>query len=700
MLLVSLGFGLGLVVDWICRTAGVDQDRAISSEGPVSVLSADLAESDASGSLPGEASPNSAITLKELLAMMGASVTGSSPSQTVDVYRRLSRLSAKELAALADQLETSPQDRRFGELRRHVFSVWAESDPKGVLDFAKASTNQQSREEMYPLVFRVLGDRAPEKVSDFLAEIENPQFRALAIKGFACSESSLKDPRRVLEMIEDAGIESHWQYGHIFGDWVSRDPSAAIAAFEKLPSQAQGHAVRDLVREWASDSPEAALAWAQKLNGRVRSTAVTIAFELLAMQDPASAVAAYQDLRGGEVRTEVLGTIAGSYFRVDPERASEWLQQLDGAEYVKALSGGLHAALSADPSKAAEIYLNAPMCEQISGHSTVIANQLARMDTEKAVAWVEKLPRGRAQLNALSGLMQRWGSEDPEAAATYLETFGVDTYHVDVASNLVRSWAVEDAAGAKEWVLSQDSVAVQRELVRELTSALAEADSAEAIAFVDQIEDVAMRDRGAAALIPQLAYHDPEAALGWILQNRGEESPRHLSALLTRLAHHDSQRALEIFENHLNEFAGEDSQSYGQAVSSIASALGHSAPREAVNWALGLPSGSGRDHAIGMISESWIRNDPMGASQWIGELPAGQMKDQAIQPLVSNLQRDDPEAAFVWALAASDPNRRNDLISSVVSQWMRHDADGAIAAIRRADLPEDVVRQILPPLDE
>ena len=127
----------------------------------------------------------------------------------------------------------------------------------------------------------------------------------------------------------------------------------------------------------------------------------------------------------------------------------------------------------------------------------------------------------------------------------------------------------------------------------------------------------------------------------------------------------------------------------------IASVWSSSSPREAAAWAAGLPeAGEVQRSAVRNVAEHWLRIDSMEAGKWILQLPEGATRDAAAERVVRTTVRSDPAVAFEWANSLSDEGHRSGLIRDVVRGWSAVDAASARAALGKANLSPQQLREI------
>ena len=248
-----IAFGLGMAVDRglqrtaveaIAEVGGQEVGQAAGESSILEAVPASATEKPAEASQPVK-KPRSggggAITVEELLELSGSPM-GPRMSSAVEVYQRLSSMNASSLKALAEELEAAGQLPTMYQARHQVFSALAEVDPVAAWELAKKSKNQQTKQQLYPVLFATLAEEELGKAKEMLAEIKNPQLRAAASQGLMNSSIMDTDPDFLLNIAKDAGEQGHWQYHSLFSGWAAKDPIVASEALKELPPQAHQNA--------------------------------------------------------------------------------------------------------------------------------------------------------------------------------------------------------------------------------------------------------------------------------------------------------------------------------------------------------------------------------------------------------------------------------------------------------------------------
>jgi hypothetical protein len=204
------------------------------------------------------------------------------------------------------------------------------------------------------------------------------------------------DPKRAAEWLEAPGNELvHFPWmGHILAGTVAK--------------------------EWVRQDPDAALAWAATVPDNQRLGAYTGVLGTLATTDPKRASTLATELEPGGARNHVIGEIAKTWVRNDPDNALTWARSLEGDERSRAVGEALGAWAQTKPAAAAEYLTNLGDDANLDAYIPKIAGNWAGQSPGEAANWLATLPDGKGKTDAMDPLMWNWTTRDPEAAGNWL----------------------------------------------------------------------------------------------------------------------------------------------------------------------------------------------------------------------------------------------------------------------------------------
>jgi hypothetical protein len=96
-------------------------------------------------------------------------------------------------------------------------------------------------------------------------------------------------------------------------------------------------------------------------------------------------------------------------------------------------------------------------------------------------------------------------------------------------------------------------------------------------------------------------------------------------------------------------------------------------PEEAASYAVKLPAGNGRDHAIASVAHKWATIDPHGMLRWVESLPDSDAIgnsgwNSTAASLFLSWADEDPEAALRWLEQMPEGSRRAGIVSRINSE--------------------------------
>ncbi len=317
-----------------------------------------------------------------------------------------------------------------------------------------------------------------------------------------------------------------------------------------------------------------------------------------------------------------------------------------------------------------------------------IAHHWARQDPESAAAWASEL-EGALRHRALEGVLHGWSEEDPAGAANYVVQLPTSEQILHLVHAMAYRWGERDQVAAMKWGNSLTNPAHRERAIGGVVSSWSDTDPEGAAEFAASIESYYERRRVLEVAARRWATHDTSEAMEWA-RNLPEADRGHTTrSILRELAERDPRRAATIYDDMTGSLADEPqgTHDHRRMAEEIASVWSSSSPREAAEWAVGLPeTGEVQRSAVRNVAEHWLRIDSMAAGEWILQLPEGSTRDAAAERVVGSTVRSDPAAAFEWANSISDDGHRHGLIRQVMHRWRSTDTASAQAALNNANL--------------
>ncbi len=250
----------------------------------------------------------------------------------------------------------------------------------------------------------------------------DPMRREKLIKA-AMDELAEADFRNVFAYLQDAASNLSLDLAaRLMRRWAEKDPAVAGEwALSQPEGTVRQRALEQVSIVWANQDLAGAVNWALRLpespeNNRIVSQ---IAYET-ARTEPLAALNLAVVLPAGSERDELIRYAAREWTVQDPAAAAQWAGMIQDEALRNMVMAGVATVLAdKDPVAAAKL--------------AVVA-----------------LPSGRAQDDAVVGIVQRWVQQDPVAAATWVFAFPETVMKETAMDNLVSIW--DDQAATFERV--------------------------------------------------------------------------------------------------------------------------------------------------------------------------------------------------------------------------------------------------------
>lgn len=320
----------------------------------------------------------------------------------------------------------------------------------------------------------------------------------------------------------------------------------------------------------------------------------------------------------------------------------------------------------------------------------------------------KSLGRGREMDLIAHLLLSRWAQSDPDAAYACLAD---GTYRSKNWSptSLLSSLASMDPERAAAWISEPGRQSMGRgrrggRMFEVVAGAWARQDPEGAFAWSLTL-DGRQQEQAAAAVVSHVVASDPEKATGMAMQmDEGAVRAEVVEELVEMWSHSAPDQALdwavslsgderrEAMQESVDEWAKSDpaavasylsqlssSESIEPYLSSVASRWSQNEPAQAAEWVLTQAEGRGTRDAMGHVMWNWTQQDPEGAGTWLRNQPEGASRDGAVIGLAKASSSFDPAAATQWANSISDTRRREEMVRYSLGQWRKADPEAAAA---------------------
>jgi hypothetical protein len=364
---------------------------------------------------------------------------------------------------------------------RQVVQVWAETDPHSAAGFALSQPPGRLRENLLTDIIRHWGNTDVDAMIDWARAMPDGAI-----------------PNRILQ--------------GIFEQWARADPASA-AGFEFPRGIRRDRILETIAHEWFRSDPGAALDWIKSLPPLELRGAAPPVFSMLLATNAQQASGFVLSLSDPRTRANLLIKLGSTWAGRDLSSAIAWMQELpEGFKAVAAASIG-EAWVRNDLQSAAEFATTMPHVQSLV---TEVARAWGPADPGKAIEWVQTLPEGNVQDEALREVLSAWTRRDPAATATYLTELPLETQE-QMLVNVISVWANVDAKAAAEWVSQFPEGKARDESATRLAIYWGARDPVSTAAWLDAI---GANPHSRKELFHMWSTQDKQAARGWFERNR------------------------------------------------------------------------------------------------------------------------------------------------------------------------------------
>ena len=328
-------------------------------------------------------------------------------------------------------------------------------------------------------------------LSEIAQESDLTRKTALAESAFVrVGETNLAHALAVLTDPEFA-INGQEVRSRLLQRWGALDPQAASAWASRMsPGENRAAAYAEIARGWAGQNPDAASAWARTLSEPSERDAalIEVAYEL-ARSKPVEALDLAIELSPTTRRDEVLNFSATQWASLKPQDALDWAKQVPDEN--------LRARLIRD-----------------------ITTEWGDTDPNAAAtAAVQSIPTGRAQNDAVVGIIQRWAQSSPEVAAAWIQAFPEGELRETAGRELVNVWADQAPEAAGHWLNALPQGSFRDIAVESYVTSILPAAPDTAATWAMEIRDPNRRSESLERVASLWLEVDAPAAKAWIPQS-------------------------------------------------------------------------------------------------------------------------------------------------------------------------------------
>lgn len=431
---------------------------------------------------------------------------------------------------------------------------------------------------------------------------------------------------------------------------AAQDPSAALAAYRKLPKhERNGWLVQSIYERWAAVDPEAAFKSART-----------------------------EDVLLGNDCYGVYGAVLATWAAQDPDAmlfALEPLKEDETGDYEMLLSCMMSDCVQHDPETAKALISRIPDGDARTEGLRDLVRVLAEQQPEYAFSWIDQYATVGERKNLRMIALQTMAQSRPEQAASWIDRMAAGPEKQAMISLLAGTWGHQDTGAAFEWLATIDAGPAREEAYRILMSNYMEQEPMDAAAIVLELADGSLKQELAPQVASAFAREDPESALVWAQMLPAVTQEWALENVLQSWVAQDAYAAMEAARRLGNRATKTTFTHCVEIESETARDLLPTLPDEAVNAS-----------SVRRLSAQLAEGDPQQTEAWVDTLPNADWRNHAIAGLADRqLSNGQPEEAWAQAEKISgDPDLQLKLMRECMADWSRTDTQAAFDRLQRS----------------
>lgn len=398
------------------------------------------------------------------------------------LYEAVAGLDASQIRAVLAHLQKARLPGRK-ELLAQIYARWGEIEPDAALEFARALTSEDQRNEATQAIVRGWLDNDPAAAKEWIARLPAGAVKESATTALIIAEAAA-DPAHALQLAGAAKLsrDAAKSLGDmIFLPWTQSNPREAAAAAARLPESALRAVALDLVaRQWAEADPNAAIAWTLELPRGARDF------------DRHSLGAWY-----GSPMTSVIET----WIDGDSDGLLKWLQDLpDDGKKPRLIDDALTFGVENRHDLALAEKLTALMPEGKGRDYTLAqcADRLAMHDQAGTLAWVKSQADGQLEGQMLGGMLPNLSGDNLREALQEIQRLNA-AGGTQISLTQLSFGPGSTPQVAADWAVQQPN---NDEYLRKVTAVWMTFDPNQAKAWVDSLPSPA-KEKAALGLVPR-----------------------------------------------------------------------------------------------------------------------------------------------------------------------------------------------------
>ena len=248
-----------------------------------------------------------------------------------------------------------------------------------------------------------------------------------------------RDPKRTLPMVEAfiARTGNANPLNGIISTWIQQSPAEALAYIETMDEQRRATLYQSAAYSYVNSHPVEGFDWLLRQTDRYPQLVETTIGSSINHNTINIAERMISQVSNPNVRTRLITGIGNYKASQDSDQALRWLEgyRRDPA-YTTAVQNVIASMSHQNPKGAAEAIesrIGEAYAEPLVGQ---IASNWYRASPNEAMAWLNRLPEGKAKLNALSNIVSSIAHQDPDRAMEVLNSLPEGPRRNDAKRNI------------------------------------------------------------------------------------------------------------------------------------------------------------------------------------------------------------------------------------------------------------------------
>lgn len=255
---------------------------------------------------------------------------------------------------------------------------------------------------------------------------ENPLDRNRALLAFI-DQLNPEDFQEVIEGFRGLGItqDRFGEYSMLLSAWAKNDPLAALSYAREKTGGA--FATNTILTTWASMDPQSAIRWAEANHtGESANPFMTGIIRGIAGSNPELATSLLTSMPRSRERGEALDAVMPYLLAQGGDSARAWIDNINDPVLRNGAMERMAGRMAAIDPAGTVSWLIANPGEATQRRMDDVYHTWVRQDERAAMASLETLPSGENRTNALRGILNSMGQNDPAKAVSIMDRYPSD----------------------------------------------------------------------------------------------------------------------------------------------------------------------------------------------------------------------------------------------------------------------------------